>query len=114
MVDVDALLDSGATGVFMDRKFAERNGIAMQKLDKPIRVYNVNRTLNQGGLITHETTMMMLHKGNCEKAVFEVCDLGKSNIIIGFTWLKKHNPESDWKTGNVQFTRCPRECNIMI
>ena len=28
MVDVDALLDSG-TGVFMDRKFAERNGIAM-------------------------------------------------------------------------------------
>ena len=29
MVDVDALLDSGATGVFMDIKFAEHNGIAM-------------------------------------------------------------------------------------
>ena len=29
MVDVDALLDSGATGVFMDRKFTERNGVAM-------------------------------------------------------------------------------------
>ena len=29
MVDVDALLDSGATGVFMDRKFTECNGIAM-------------------------------------------------------------------------------------
>ena len=29
MVDVDTLLDGGATGVFMDRKFAERNGIAM-------------------------------------------------------------------------------------
>ena len=29
MVDVDMLLDSGATGVFMDRKFAEHNGIAM-------------------------------------------------------------------------------------
>ena len=29
MIDVDALLDSSATGVFMDRKFAERNGIAM-------------------------------------------------------------------------------------
>ena len=32
MVDVDALLDSGTTGVFMDKKFAECNGIAMQKL----------------------------------------------------------------------------------
>ena len=29
MVDVDALLDSGATGVFMDKKFAKCNGITM-------------------------------------------------------------------------------------
>ena len=43
-----------------------------------------------------------------------VCDLGKSNIIIGFTWLKKHNPEIDWKTGHIQFTRCPQECNVTI
>ena len=93
MVDVDALLDSGTTGVFMDKKFTECNGIAMRKLDKLIHMYNVDRTLNQGGSITHETTMMMLHKELHEKAVFEVCDLGKSNIIIGFTWLKKHNPE---------------------
>ena len=58
--------------------------------------------------------MMMSHKGHHEKAVFKVCDLGKSNIIISFTWLKKHNPEIDWKTGNVQFTRCPQECNVAI
>ena len=29
MIDVDVLLVSGATGVFMDRKFAEHNGIAI-------------------------------------------------------------------------------------
>ena len=29
MIDIGALLDSGATGVFMDKKFAECNGIAM-------------------------------------------------------------------------------------
>ena len=29
MVDVDTLLDSGATRVFMDKKFTEHNGIAM-------------------------------------------------------------------------------------
>jgi len=29
MVDVKALLDSSATGMFIDKKFAERNGIAM-------------------------------------------------------------------------------------
>ena len=70
--------------------------------------------MNQGGSITHETTMMMLHKGHHEKAVFKICDLGKSNIIISFTWLKKHNPEINWKTGHIQFTRCHQECNIAI
>ena len=62
---IDALLDSSATGVFMNKKFTESNGIPMRKLDKPICVYNIDRTLNQGGSITHETTMMMSHKGHC-------------------------------------------------
>jgi len=87
MVDVKALLDSGATGMFIDKKFAEENGIVMQLLDKPIQVYNIDGTLNQGGLITHEVTLMLSHKGHKEKAVFEVCDLGKSTVIIGYIWL---------------------------
>jgi len=87
MVDMEALLDSGATEMFIDKKFAEGNGIAMRLLDKPIQVYNVDGTLNQGGSITHEVTLMLSHKRHKEKAVFEVCDLGKSTVIIGYTWL---------------------------
>ena len=26
--------------------------------------------------------------------------------------MKKHNLEIDWKTRNILFTRCPRECNV--
>ena len=112
MVDIKALLDSGATGMFIDKKFAEGNRIVMQSLDKLIRVYNVDGTLNQGGLITHEVTFIMLYKGHKEKAVFEVCDLRKSTVIIGYTWLQKHNPMIDWKTGDIKFTRCPQKCNV--
>jgi len=36
MVDVKALLDSGATRMFIDKKFAEGNRIAMRLLNKPI------------------------------------------------------------------------------
>jgi hypothetical protein len=43
-----------------------------------------------------------------------VCDLGKNNLIIGYTWLQKHNPEINWKTGEVEMTRCPRECNVFV
>jgi len=112
MIDVKALLDSGPTGMFIDKKFAEGNRIAMRLLDKPIWVYNVDGTLNQGGSIAYEVTLMMSHKGHKEKAVFKVCDLGKSTVIIGYTWLQKHNPTIDWKTDDIKFTRCPWECNI--
>jgi len=113
MVNVKALLDSGATGMFIDKKFAEGNRIVMRPLNKPIRVYNVDGTLNQGGSITHEVTLMLSHKGHKEKVVFEVCDLGKSTVIIGYTCLQKHNPTIDWKTGDIKFTRCPQECSVV-
>ncbi|KAF9641950.1 hypothetical protein BDM02DRAFT_3071548, partial [Thelephora ganbajun] len=31
-------------------------------------------------------------------------------LIIGMTWLQSHNPEIDWKTGKIQFRRCPISC----
>ena len=31
-------------------------------------------------------------------------------MIIGMTWLRSHNPEIDWKSGQVTFTRCPSTC----
>ena len=29
---------------------------------------------------------------------------------MGMPWLRCHNPEIDWKTGEVKMTRCPDEC----
>ncbi|EGO30981.1 hypothetical protein SERLADRAFT_340663, partial [Serpula lacrymans var. lacrymans S7.9] len=53
-----------------------------------IPVYNVDGTLNVGGCITH-------------KCSFVATQLGKINLILGWTWLFKHNPEIDWQTGVV-------------
>ena len=50
-VTVKALLDSKATGMFMDRKFVEKHGFRMEKLDRPNRVTNVDGTDNVGGSI---------------------------------------------------------------
>ena len=74
-----------------------------------IRVYNVDGTLNIGGSITHEATLTMIHKGHKEDVTFEICDFGKVNLIIGFTWLQKHNPKINWLTGKITFSQCPKE-----
>ena len=36
----------------------------------------------------------------------DVCELGKMEIILGMPWLVAHNPEINWKTGEVKMTRC--------
>ena len=111
-MDENALLDCGARGLFMDTKWAKGNFISMTELEYPIHVYNVDGSRNSVGSITHKATLIMIHKGHREKVTFEICDLGKVNLIIGYTWLKKHNPEIDWNTGGIEFTRCPAECNM--
>ena len=111
-MDKDALLDCGATGLFMDLKWAKGNYISMTKLEYPILVYNVDGSRNSVGSIIHKATLIMIHKGHREKVMFKICDLGKINVIIGYTWLKKHNPEIDWSTGEIEFMWCLSECNM--
>jgi hypothetical protein len=31
-------------------------------------------------------------------------------VIIGYNWLRKHNPEIDWEKGELKFSRCPPAC----
>ena len=33
-------------------------------------------------------------------------------MILGHNWLVKHNPEVNWKTGMIKFTRCPGSCTM--
>jgi len=111
-MDVKALLDSGATGLFIDKKFVKEHGLRTHKLDIPIKVFNADGTQNLSGQITHEVNIVMRYKGHSEITVFKVCDLGKTSLIIGYTWLKRHNPSIDWTTDEVKLDRCPGDCGM--
>jgi len=50
---IKVLLDSSATGMFIDRQVAARHGFKLQKLERPIAVRNVDGTNNSRGAITH-------------------------------------------------------------
>jgi len=110
--EVDMLLGSGVTGLFINRAWLHQREITICKLKHPIEVYNIDGSVNRGGSIMEEVTLILSYQGHKECAVFKVCDLGKSNLIIGYTWLHKHNPEISWETGKVEMARCPRECNV--
>jgi len=48
---VEALLDSGATGLVMSSEFAKKQGFKLKKLKKPMNVRNVDGSLNKEGPI---------------------------------------------------------------
>ena len=45
-----------------------------------------------------------------ERTEIDVIGGQKWGVILGMLWLECHNPEIDWKTGEVKMTRCPEEC----
>jgi len=109
-VAVKALLDSGATGLFMDTAFAKEKGFRMEKMKKPLLVKNVDGTVNVGGAIMHQVECNMFFKGYVERVRMDVCNLGKTEVILGMPWLAAHNPEIDWEKGEVKMTQCPPTC----
>jgi len=49
----NALIDSGAGGTFIDKKFAQQNGIALIPIEKLIQAFNMDGTKNNTRTIEH-------------------------------------------------------------
>ena len=86
-VTVKALLDSGVTGMFIDKRIAAKHGFRLQKLERPIIVRNVDETNNSRGAITHQVEANMYYKGHIERMRMDVCDLGKTEVILGMAMV---------------------------
>jgi len=56
-------------------------------------VRNVNRTNNSRGAIIYQVEVNMYYKSYVERMRIDVCDLGKTDMILGMPWLQAHNPE---------------------
>jgi len=109
-ITVKALLDSSATGMFIDKKIVAKYRFKLQKLERPVTVRNIDGTNNSRGAITHQVEVNVYYKNHIERMRIDVCDLGRTDVILGMLWLQVHNPEINWKTGEVRVTRCPPIC----
>jgi len=109
-VAVKALLDSRATGLFMDTIFAKEKGFKMEKMKYPLLVKNVDGTVNVGGVIMYQVEYNMFFKGHVERVRMDICNLGRTEVILGIPWLVTHNPEIDWEKREVKMMRCPPIC----
>jgi len=107
---VKVLLDSGAMGNFIDRDFVRTKGINTRSISCPILVYNVDGSPNEADRISEVVDVVLRYKTHSERTLLAVSSLREQNMILGYTWLKDHNPEVNWQTGEVQMNRCPPRC----
>jgi len=107
---VEALLDCGATGSLIDRDFVCLKGMNTWTLSHNILVFNVDGSPNEAGQISEVVDVVLRYKTHSERMLLAVFGLRKQNLILGYDWLKNHNPKIDWEKGEVKMTHCPLHC----
>ena len=92
---VKALLDCRATRSLIDRDFVRLKGMNTQTLSHNIPVFNVNSSPNETGQISEIVDIVLCYKTHSKRMLLAVSGLGKQNLILGYNWLKDHNPKID-------------------
>jgi len=109
-VTVEALLDSGATGLVMSLEFVRKQEFKLKKLERPMNMRNVDRLLNKEEPIEYMVEVNIYYQGHRERMEIDVIRGQKWMVILGMPWLACYNPEIDWRTEEVKMTRSPEEC----
>jgi len=85
-------------------------GMNTRTLSHNIPVFNVDGSPNEAGQISEVVDVVFRYKTHSKRMLLAVSGLGKQNLILGYDWLKDHNPKIDWEKGEVEMTRCPLRC----
>ena len=94
-ITVEALLDSGATGLVMSSEFAKKQGFKLKKLKKLMNVRNVDGSFNKEGLIENTVEVNIYYQGHRKRTEIDVIGGQKWMVILGMPWLACHNLEID-------------------
>ena len=106
-----AMMDSGASTQFIDFQFAVKHNLRLTLKPKPVTLIVVfgREAENQ---LTHTCTLHLTVDQHLETSTFQVTKLAGWNMILGKTWLKRHNPVIDWTQNTVTFgsSSCQAHC----
>jgi len=95
---------------FIDRVVMENNNLEMHKLANPYCVINVDSTPNKAGQITEYVQAYVEVGSHKTTQYLFVTNIENKEVVIGYLYLYKYNPNIDWQKDQWKFTRCPDIC----
>ena len=105
-----AMTDSGATSDFMNPAYAMKHNLPIKKKKYPETLELADGS--PAGEITHTATVNLLIDQHLERITLQLSTLAHYDIILGKSWLKRHNPMIDWRRDTITFADpfCQENC----
>uniref|UniRef100_A0A8D3DWB3 CCHC-type domain-containing protein n=1 Tax=Scophthalmus maximus TaxID=52904 RepID=A0A8D3DWB3_SCOMX len=107
---LSTFIDSGADASIMDEGLVQQLGINRVPLPRPVAVHTLDGHL----LGTDQTAPIhMLLSGNHHETVqFHILSSTRILVILGYPWLRRHNPHLDWATGAILGQVCLQGADV--
>jgi len=93
---VQALLDSGASGEFINPSLVFKYDLLKFRLSKVIKTFNADGSENASGTCTHYTKLKVEINDRVMTITPKIVSLGSHPLFLGITWLKHYNPDVNW------------------
>ena len=106
-VETTTLIDSGATGNFMDVHLLSLDNFTLIRLPEPIVAYNVDGTKNSKGTIHWKAKTVLTLKDHSDPIKLMILRLSRPRVILGMPWLKKWNPRINWNRLSITLPSSP-------
>lgn len=94
------LVDSGASGQFISRKFVESYGFKISTTVSPMVTLADGSQQKANGFVCK---VSLIIDGYQDKLDFIVTELEGCDFILGMPWLKHYNPQVDWRGQTLSF-----------
>ncbi|KAK3541648.1 hypothetical protein QTP86_033849 [Hemibagrus guttatus] len=113
-VHVPALIDSGAAVNLVDGAWVEELGISTSPCVPSLRITAIDSQPIGEGYLRRQTEPLGLQVGlfHHERLTFYITSSPENPVILGFPWLRRHDPQISWRAG--ELTRwspaCLRNC----
>ena len=105
--ETTALVDCGATENFINTDHTYAMRLPLKRLTEPREVFNVDKTPNRQGPITHYTDLMVRTGTKMKKMHFFLTHLGGNPIILGYPWFAAMEPRITWAKGWIDYDDLP-------
>ena len=105
---VRVMIDSGANRSYASLRLGQL--LSSKRQDKkdpyPLTMADGSPVDHDGGWVRKELQEVNLQIGNHHETVsLDITNL-KYDIVLGMTWLQRHNPNIDWDTKELEFPKC--------